>query len=325
MSKENFAEQFINHAHAFDAIANRPYEKPVHLAGDVDRVAIVAARTLNGAADAGLLPSYTALRAKLLAPRPAEQFRLIELFKLRSLADWYRRSVHDRSERVGQDDERAEILGLWRAATGSSWLMRDYAEDFEDTDCALDWLHFYPKPDTHPVVEVRRKSDGQWLRASTEVCELLKRLPRSRAELGKALGSGGFDKLRQYLPDDAIVCVESQHDAQDWIARLRALAAHYARACRLLSRLVSDVDAEAAALRVGADGLTVTEAAQLLVNDLVCENLKTARARVSKAASTDEFHTNGKKGPDRRIGRISFDAWRLKQRDKANARDEARC
>lgn len=61
--------------------------------------------------------------------------------------------------------------------------------------------------------------------------------------------------------------------------------------------------------------LTVTDCARLLMRDLPHLTLKRAHARVSKAANTGQFATNGKRGPERRIERVGFDAWRLAQRD----------
>lgn len=62
--------------------------------------------------------------------------------------------------------------------------------------------------------------------------------------------------------------------------------------------------------------LTVSQAAHLLVNDLPFLDLKRAMARVSKAAEFSKFVTNGKQRAARRVERISFDAWRLQQRDR---------
>jgi len=62
--------------------------------------------------------------------------------------------------------------------------------------------------------------------------------------------------------------------------------------------------------------LTVTDCARLLMRALPHLTLKRAQARVSKAANTGHFVTNGKCGQDRRIERSSFDAWRLAQRDR---------
>ncbi len=62
--------------------------------------------------------------------------------------------------------------------------------------------------------------------------------------------------------------------------------------------------------------LTVKACAGLLTNDLPYLDLKRAAARVSKAAGAGKFVTNGKRGKARRIERMSFDAWRLEQRDR---------
>lgn len=62
--------------------------------------------------------------------------------------------------------------------------------------------------------------------------------------------------------------------------------------------------------------LTVTQCAKLLAKDLPSIDLPRARARISKAASDGKIRTNGKARDERRIERASFDAWRLKQRDR---------
>ena len=63
--------------------------------------------------------------------------------------------------------------------------------------------------------------------------------------------------------------------------------------------------------------LTVTGAAQLLMKDIPGLTIERAKARVSSAARPDraQFVTNGKGRLERRIEPVSFDAWRLKQRD----------
>lgn len=83
-----------------------------------------------------------------------------------------------------------------------------------------------------------------------------------------------------------------------------------------------DVTAVAAALRTirpptpAEQWLTVTQCAELLLADVSGIDKKRAAARVSFAAGENKFHTNGKKGPARRIERTSFDAWRLQQRER---------
>jgi excisionase family DNA binding protein len=62
--------------------------------------------------------------------------------------------------------------------------------------------------------------------------------------------------------------------------------------------------------------LTVTEAAELLLEDVSGLDLQRAKARVSKAANEQRFRTNGRRGRDRRIDRDSFSTWRLEQREK---------
>ena len=62
--------------------------------------------------------------------------------------------------------------------------------------------------------------------------------------------------------------------------------------------------------------LTVTECARLPMKDLRCLEFERARARVSKAAGARKLVTNGKRRLARCIERVSFDAWRLAQRDR---------
>lgn len=69
--------------------------------------------------------------------------------------------------------------------------------------------------------------------------------------------------------------------------------------------------------------ITVTEAAELLLKDLPWLDIKKARARVSKAAKAEHFETNGLERTDRRIERGSFSTWRLVQRDRDLAKDDA--
>lgn len=69
--------------------------------------------------------------------------------------------------------------------------------------------------------------------------------------------------------------------------------------------------------------LTVTQCAEMLLDDVSGLDLRRARARVSKAADK-KFKTNGKTGSERLIDRDSFSTWRLRQRAKDLARgDEA--
>ena len=70
--------------------------------------------------------------------------------------------------------------------------------------------------------------------------------------------------------------------------------------------------------------LSVSQAASLLVNDLPFLDAKKAMARVSKAAESCKFVTNGKQRAARRVERISFDAWRLQQRDRDLDAEEKR-
>lgn len=71
-----------------------------------------------------------------------------------------------------------------------------------------------------------------------------------------------------------------------------------------------------------SDWLTVTEAAELLVEDLSWLTIEKARARVSKAAGNELFRTNGLEGTLRRVERHSFSTWRLEQRNKDLAKDD---
>jgi DNA-binding response OmpR family regulator len=74
--------------------------------------------------------------------------------------------------------------------------------------------------------------------------------------------------------------------------------------------------------RNGAGSLTVTQAAKKLMQDLPGLSLAKARSRISTAAGKGEFESVGTRR-DRRIAPVSFDAWRLKQRDRdLDAEDE---
>jgi len=65
-----------------------------------------------------------------------------------------------------------------------------------------------------------------------------------------------------------------------------------------------------------AQWLTVSECATLLLKDVSGIDMKKAMSRVSFAGTEGKFRTNEKKGPARRIERVSFDAWRLEQRER---------
>ena len=102
-------------------------------------------------------------------------------------------------------------------------------------------------------------------------------------------------------------------------ARILTLADHLRwdeqRSCFDASPLVSAVQSIYPTLKEER-WITVTQGAQLLVNDLPYLDLKKSAARISKAASSGKFKTNGKTRDARRIERVSFDAWRLEQRDR---------
>lgn len=101
-------------------------------------------------------------------------------------------------------------------------------------------------------------------------------------------------------------------DHMRWDAERRLLDA---------SSLVREVEAALPAIREER-WITVTEGAQLLMNDLPYLDTKKAAARISKAAGAGKFVTNGKTRDARRIDRTSFDAWRLEQRDRDLDADE---
>lgn len=69
--------------------------------------------------------------------------------------------------------------------------------------------------------------------------------------------------------------------------------------------------------------MTVTEAAEALLDDVSGIDLEQARARVSRAASDGKFRTNGQARAARRIERSSFDAWRMQQRERDLAEADA--
>ena len=74
--------------------------------------------------------------------------------------------------------------------------------------------------------------------------------------------------------------------------------------------------------RQDAGWLTVTQGANLLRHDVPLLDLTRARSRVSTACGRGEISTNGKLHRQRRIERVSFDAWRLKQRDRDLDRED---
>ena len=61
--------------------------------------------------------------------------------------------------------------------------------------------------------------------------------------------------------------------------------------------------------------LTVTQAAELLMHDVLGLELTKARSRISTAAGRKEFQFSGDR-KDRRIEPNSFASWRLRQRDR---------
>jgi CheY-like chemotaxis protein len=67
---------------------------------------------------------------------------------------------------------------------------------------------------------------------------------------------------------------------------------------------------------------TVTQAAELLAHDLPGLGIRKAKARVSRAASLNEFRINGKQRLQRRIEIVSLNAWRLQQRDRDLDRED---
>jgi len=67
--------------------------------------------------------------------------------------------------------------------------------------------------------------------------------------------------------------------------------------------------------------LTVTQAAELLVDDLPALDIKKARSRISTAASRKAFTFTGIR-KNRRIEPNSFAAWRLKQRNRDLRRED---
>lgn len=68
--------------------------------------------------------------------------------------------------------------------------------------------------------------------------------------------------------------------------------------------------------------ITVGEGAKRLHKDLKSLKLGAANTRVSRAADAGEIKNNGERGAARRIDAVSFDAWRLKQRDADMDRDD---
>ncbi len=78
--------------------------------------------------------------------------------------------------------------------------------------------------------------------------------------------------------------------------------------------LTADTDNEPSA--DAGEGISVTEAATLLMDVVSGIDLSKAKARVSKAAGKGEFKTNGLTRNCRRIELDSFNTWRFKQRER---------
>jgi hypothetical protein len=114
--------------------------------------------------------------------------------------------------------------------------------------------------------------------------------------------------------------VGDDYDDADSIAHLRASVGDWADACSALADLIADSKTEKE--RAGRppvpqkDMLPVKICGELLLRDVSGITLKKAMARVSDAGNKGKFLTNGKKGRERRIERVSFEAWRLEQRDR---------
>jgi len=69
-----------------------------------------------------------------------------------------------------------------------------------------------------------------------------------------------------------------------------------------------------------AEWLRVTDAGRKLLQDVSGITLPQAKARVTKAANEGMIRTNGKTDHARRIDPISYDAWRLEQRNRELAK-----
>ncbi|MBX3322453.1 MAG: hypothetical protein KF757_05630 [Phycisphaeraceae bacterium] len=113
---------------------------------------------------------------------------------------------------------------------------------------------------------------------------------------------------------------QSRHDAwvpgmesgSGWTKVFRVTSAGRDRVARALN---TDVPKTSVPRYERGEWLSVTEAAELLINDVSGIDLDKAKARVSKAATEKRFRTNGISGRDRRIDRDSFSTWRLEQRE----------
>lgn len=66
--------------------------------------------------------------------------------------------------------------------------------------------------------------------------------------------------------------------------------------------------------RQGGEWLTVTEAARLHLGDLPGISLENAKSKISRACESGKIRSRGERTL-RRIDPISFDAWRLAQRE----------
>jgi CheY-like chemotaxis protein len=126
--------------------------------------------------------------------------------------------------------------------------------------------------------------------------------------------SNGHGPAVIIMADQAAACVDLTRELLENGAR-EFIAKPFPERGRTLAQIVRNIlDTGHKASATG--DLTVTDAAQLLQRDLLGLSQRQATARVSKAATAGKFVTNGKKGTARRIDRVSFDAWRLQQRDR---------
>jgi hypothetical protein len=132
---------------------------------------------------------------------------------------------------------------------------------------------------------VRKTETGERIDAPPEISDLIAGWPKDQPrELLRELARQGFDEFGFRLPKEAIRCVETEeYDDEDWIARHRSRALHYASACRLLPRLAEAGGASGAGSHAP---LRFMEAVRLLREDNPRLSLTVAKSRVSRIVET---------------------------------------
>ncbi len=195
-------------------------------------------------------------------------------------------------------DDVHKAWHLWRFALGS-WLAREHSHLVPNRTGELEWGHTRITTDPEILAENQRRVE-----------EFRDRYDEYTA--GAKAGSRGIVRLKFAHPKGYLVRIENGYSEQEKVEHTRMRAHVLAAACRamvlILKGQVSDDQ---------STWLPVTRAAELLMKDVLSLSLAAAKTRVSRAANKQNFRSNGRKGTARRIEPTSFDAWRLKQRNKS--------